>query len=66
MDIKKRIAELEAMHAEQVRLHQAAEQQRDNARMNVTKIEGALEILREQLTEQMVVGVEEKATAQGA
>lgn len=44
MDIKAKIEELEKMHAEQAGVYQAAQ-------TNLIKIEGALEILREQLAE---------------
>lgn len=51
MDIKKRLAELTTTHAEQVHAYKQAEVAMNNARTNLIKIEGALEILREQVNE---------------
>lgn len=51
MDIKAKIEELGKMHDEQESILNQSAKAADNARVNMIKIEGALEILREQLAE---------------
>lgn len=47
MDIKKRLKELETMHAKQAAAYQSALEAADAAKVNLIKIEGGMEILRE-------------------
>lgn len=51
MDIAKRLEELRAQHAEQAQIYQAAEAARERARVNIIKLEGAIEILQEMSAE---------------
>ena len=51
MNLKLKLKELAAQHAEQAAIYQQAEQTLNVARTNLIKLEGAMEILQAQISE---------------